>query len=76
MNLQEIVSRKTMQHVTQEEMEYVVKNYIKELKGVDININISKGINPRSMSGKMRLSMQLELLFMAFNDASKYYLKK
>ncbi len=36
MNLQEIVSRKTMQHVTQEEMEYVVKNYIKELKGVDI----------------------------------------
>ena len=64
MNLQEIINRPRHQAVHQEEMLYVIKEYIFERKGVDVNpeIQISFYVN-----------RHLQLMFDAFEHAVLWY---
>ena len=74
MNTTEIVNRKTPQFITQEEMEYVVKQYIKEKKKRDIDINVLKNLNKNDPFFAVFFKDQLKKLDDAFLVASKYFI--
>lgn len=76
MNVIEIVSRPSPQIVSQDEMEYVVEQYIKERKGADVKIDIEKGINRNSILARGLLLRQLKMLEQAFDEASSYFIQK
>lgn len=74
MNLKEITTRSTHSHFSEEEMKFVVENYIKDKKGASIKINLRKGLNafPRVIR-ELMVAQQLNKLFEAFNVACNYY---
>lgn len=72
MDAVEISKRESPQVVSQEEMEYVVKQFIKEKKGVDVDINLRKGIEGHQFEGHF-LPIQMGLLLEAFGTASHYF---
>tara|TARA_R110002096_G_scaffold60958_1_gene151774 strand:+ start:3668 stop:3880 length:213 start_codon:yes stop_codon:yes gene_type:complete len=59
-------------HVHQMEMQYVVEQYIKEKKGVDISV----ALDVTSIIGRMTIQSQLNKLTHAFNVASAYFISK
>ena len=74
MELKEIINRKSPQHLTEDEMKYVVKKYIKELKGVDVEIDLTKGCMLGNRIIVPMYENQFHKLNKAFNDACKYYM--
>jgi len=66
------------QEVSQDEMEFVISEYIFEKKGVRPDINIEAGLPP-GIHPQMRsiiLSRQVELLSIAYNTAWAFFIKK
>lgn len=76
MNILEIVKRKTGSKFQLEEVVFVVAEYIKEKKGVNVDINLEKGVNRRSPLFSMMYQDQLKKLYDAFDIASDYFIKK
>jgi len=74
MNVQEIVSRGTGSHFSPNELMFVVEQYIKEKKGVEVKLNILKGLNPRQRIGQFIYQQQITKLNDAFTKASEYFL--
>ena len=74
MDVNEIVKRKSPQLITQKEMEYVVESYMKEKKGVSVDVNILKGIGNHPLRNAF-ISRQLSILNEAFDIASKHFCK-
>jgi dTDP-D-glucose 4,6-dehydratase len=70
MNIQEIINRPMQESVSQDEAIFVVKAYVKERKGVDID----PVIDTRTFGGML---VQQELLTLAnmYNHAQAWYLK-
>jgi hypothetical protein len=75
-NILEIVKRKTGSKFQLEEVVFVVAEYIKEKKGVNVDINLEKGVNRRSPLFSMMYQDQLKKLYDAFDIASDYFIKK
>lgn len=75
MVVEEIVNRPTSQPVDQSEMIYVVEQYIKDKKGVEVDINLLKGINKKSPMASILLQEQLGMLVEAFEIARGYYVR-
>jgi hypothetical protein len=76
MNILEIVKRKAGSKFQLEEVVFVVAEYIKEKKGVNVDINLEKGVNRRSPLFSMMYQDQLKKLYDAFDIASDYFIKK
>ncbi len=76
MEINEIVSRNTGSNYTVDEMSYVVEQYIKEKKGVEVNINLEKNINTSTQHGQFAYLSQVSSLDNAFSYACKYFLRK
>ena len=74
MNIYKIITKTKLQ---QQEMEFVVEQYIKEKKGVNVQINLAKRVEtlPNFYVG-LHLQQQLQLLDKAFNDACIYFSHK
>jgi len=76
MNIQEIA---TKTNVSQEEMEFLISEYIYERKGYRPMINLLRNL-PVNQIPEPMLSMiiqqQLQLLTVAFNVACEYYANK
>jgi len=62
----------TSNSLNQKEMEYVVEQYIKSKKNIDVNIDIT----PINNIGLMMFRSQFNKLSIAFEVAAKYYLNK
>lgn len=75
MEVNEIVNRKTGSIFSQEELEFVIKEYIKEKKGVDININLSKNFTGTHFDSFINQD-QMILLDKAFEVAQRYFVEK
>ena len=76
MNTLEICSRPNNSTFTTEELIYVVQEYISEVKGVDVNINLTKWLDKNHPFFKHLYVNQLNKLNTAFNKTQKYYLSK
>lgn len=76
MNLQEIINRPDNSTFETKELEFVVGSYIKEKKGVDVDINITKGVRFNHILTQYLFAAQAEKLNTAFDYAQKYYLNK
>jgi len=76
MDVLEIVTRKSPQVVSQQEMEHVVEEYIKEKKNAGVKIDITKGIKGGGLLTQGLLARQLNMLNEAFDVASKYFIQK
>ncbi len=74
MDIQEIIKRN---HLDQKEMEYVVTQYIKELKGVDVSINVEKVALawPKWVRTKL-IEQQLSKLNDAYQIAAEWFSNK
>ena len=59
----------TSTNITQSEMEYVVESYIKDMKGVDVTINLNRFSHP------FYYKMQLSKLNAAYDVAVEYFYK-
>lgn len=75
MNLIEILTRPNGQNVTIEEASFVVEKYIEKMKGVNVKINIYKGM-PENLSnlnpfGIAILQKEITDLFNAYITASE-----
>ncbi len=76
MNLQEIINRPNNSTFETKELEFVVESYIKDKKGVDVSINITKGVPINNMFTQHIFAAQVEKLNTAFDYAQKHYLNK
>lgn len=76
MDLTEIITRKSPYNISQDEMCYVVEQYIKDKKSYDISINIEKRVIPINMLRKTMIVNQLQKLNQAFDIAQKYFVTK
>lgn len=76
MNILEIVKRKSGSKFRLEEVCFVVAEYIREKKGVNVDINLEKNFNRRSLSFSIMYQNQLKKLYNAFDIASEYFIKK
>ncbi len=76
MNILEIVKRKSGSKFRLEEVCFVVAEYIREKKGVNVDINLEKNFNRRSLSFSIMYQNQLKKLYDAFDIASEYFIKK
>lgn len=74
MNLQEIITRPSPAEYSQQEMEFVVTEYIKTKKGVDVEINLSKHHTGTPLD-IMLMREQIRMLDKAFEIAQGYFLK-
>jgi hypothetical protein len=73
MNIDNIIN--TNYH-TVEEQQYLVEQYIKEKKGLDININLTKYLDLRDIFDKASYMVQVEKLSHAFEYARAYFINK
>lgn len=66
------------QEVSQDEMEFVISEYIFEKKGVRPDINIEAGLPPgvHPQIRNMVLSKQIELLSIAYDTAWAFFIEK
>lgn len=79
MKIENIVRRPNGTPVSQEEAVFLVEQYIKDTKGVKVDINIFKGIRDLrniDILESFHLQEQIELLFHAYIKASDYFNKK
>ncbi len=76
MNILEIVKRKSGSKFRLEEVCFVVAEYIREKKGVNVDINLEKNFNRRSLSFSIMYQNQLKKLYNAFDIASDYFIQK
>lgn len=79
MKIENIVRRPNGTPVSQEEAVFLVEQYIKDTKGVKVDINIFKGIRDLrniDILESFHLQEQIELLFHAYMKASDYFNKK
>ena len=74
MNINEIINKTQLE---QSEVQYVVEQYIEELTGKKVEINLLKYTNqmPDFIKG-MHLQNQLQFLNQAFEKACKYFANK
>lgn len=70
MNLKEIISRHDRYPVDEMEMIFVVENYIKDRKGVNVNIDI------RTNRNEISYTFQIHKLINAYNYAKIYHNNK
>lgn len=78
MDVLEICKRETGSHFTIEEMEYVIEQYIKERKGVQVNIDTFRDYRDRrfTMVESMFAQRDLNMLHKAFDVAAEYFIDK
>ena len=76
MKIKEIVNRPTGSSIQQEEMIYVVQSYIKEKKGIEVDINLFKNLDPNSPFFRMMGVQELNKLVKAFDKAVEHFIKK
>jgi len=57
-------------HLEQSEMEWLVMEYIKDMKGIDIGKIVYRGMN------NFHKQIELQMLFSAFEQARNYYITK
>lgn len=57
-------------HLEQSEMEWLVMEYIKDMKGIDIGRIVYRGLND------FHKQIELLMLFSAFETARNYYITK
>lgn len=77
MDIQEIINR-TSAPLEQGEMQFVVEQYIKDTKGVDVNIDLTKRID-RTYPPEYQTFLaqqQLQMLLTAFERACFYFASK
>ena len=72
MELKEIINRQPRIYST-EEMEFLLSEYIKERKGIDVKVNTFKNVPPEFMDFVGH--QKLRLLHKAFDYAHDWYLK-
>ena len=76
MNAMEIALRHPSDPKTEEEMIFVIKDYIEIKKGSEVEINLSKWI-PKLAPNPIKEQLyahEVKKLMYAFNEASKHYL--
>ena len=77
MEIKELVSRNSPQYYSTDEMIFLVTEYIKEKKGVFVDINLFKGLNPNiRVQFQYYAKDQLFKLDKAFNIAFGYFKNK
>lgn len=72
MNIQELKSRPSPSQYSIEECCFVVEQYIKKMRNVDVKINIYKNLDMTQMNHpviRIMLSQQLQMLNNAFLEA-------
>lgn len=57
-------------HLEQSDMEWLVMEYIKDMKGIDIGRIMYRGLND------FHRQIELQMLFSAFETARNYYITK
>ena len=75
MNLKEIVFRGNGSDITTEEQIYVVKEFIKEKKGKEIDIYIRTSLHRGLIEFDPLLKRDLRLLSIAYFKAESYFIK-
>lgn len=73
MKTKEIINKPDTEALSDQEMAYVVQEYIKERKGQDVVINIYKNFNQNNPLSTMFLAQEINQLHEAYNTA-KYWL--
>jgi hypothetical protein len=76
MNVEEICNRVNGSVFETEELIFVVEAYIKDRKGVNVNINLSRGNAAFNSIYSHVYAQQIESLNGAFNVASRYFVGK
>jgi hypothetical protein len=72
----EISRRVTGSQISEEEMKFVVEQFIKDKKGRIVNINLAKRIPNGMPLWEAIYTRQLNILVEAFNIASKHFATK
>lgn len=72
MNTKEIINKNEL---STEEMVFVVQEFIKEKKGVDININLLKGLHPQNPLFALKYSGQISMLDKAYDKALAFFME-
>jgi len=57
-------------HLEQSDMEWLVMEYIKDMKGIDVGRIMYRGVN------NLHMQIELQMLFSAFEIARNYYITK
>lgn len=76
MEVKEIISRKNGEQMSQEEMSFVIQEYIKEKKGKVVYLNLMKGLDQRSPLFEIMFTRQWGLMQRAFGRAQQYFSNK
>ena len=76
MTIEDIIHKASPARISVNEMEFVIKAYIKEKKGRDIDINLERGLNRRHPMFNPVYQQQLGKLNKAFSIASEYFINK
>lgn len=77
MDIQSIVYRPDTEAVDVDEMVSVVKEHIKEVKGVDVDINIMKNLPPQnSFVFQAFYRKNIQELSMVYNISKVYFINK
>ena len=76
MNIQEIVNRGHGTDITTQEQIFVVKNYIKEKKNIDVDINIRRTMPIDFIDFDIILKRDLQLLNIAYFTAEAFFKNK
>jgi len=75
MNVQELINRSSPASFSQDEMIFIVKQYIKDKTNHDIDINLFKNLDKDNIMFKISAISQINKLNAAFNTAMDYYIK-
>ena len=75
MNIEDIIHKASPARVSVNEMLFVVKEYIKDKKGRDIDINLEKNLPRHHPLFNHLYQNQLGKLNKAFSTASEYFIK-
>jgi hypothetical protein len=76
MNVLEICKRPNNSTFETEELTFVVEQYIKETKRTDIDLNLTRGMNPDRPYFELAIKQQLLRLNIAFDFAMQYFIDK
>tara|TARA_R100001244_G_scaffold124688_2_gene94566 strand:- start:128 stop:358 length:231 start_codon:yes stop_codon:yes gene_type:complete len=76
MNVLEICNRPNNSTFENEEIIFVVEQYIKETKRTDIDIHLTKNMNRNMPLFELALKNQLSRLNIAFDFAQKHFIGK
>ena len=75
MDIIEILERPSPAVYSEEEMIFAIKEYIKQCKNVDVDINLYKGVDVNNPFARVQLSQEYMMLNSAFEHVQLNYNK-